>query len=538
MSKQATGIIQQKLGKWTLGNLGESSMVCKENNLRLYDTMTLWCPSGTTIQTLEEFGLQKKDAEKDDNTCPQIVEQENEDESKQLKLDLDDQCSLEGLRREFNDYYKTMMKQFRENCKGKETCDMYVRNIDWPGPCREKIGIRLEVVNIPVVRYRSNITTVEQDFRDARLDGLDIVKGASQNSETIEANACNGTDSNGDNCTNTVSSYIEYEQAFQYVISDKSTSFFLYAVTECKNEAITLGYPFDMYGFTLSRKTVGLTAVLVDLLYMTMFLGAIWVFQYFVKLDGERHKKLLYETCEFSVQVQNLPELTQDYPFEQMKTELWDHFITILKQQPQMIEKLTFSDEERACEIIDIQFAMSDYQYLSHVVKIKKLSQEVEKLEIKIDESGYSEKKYDKLEIKKNKLLAKIDDLKAKYFENMEQIGRDNQAVSAFITFRSMEGVERAIHGFKSNWLQRKWFTLFYCCTSQKRKTKLFKNKWLHVEQAVEPELLIWENFGVSYFSRFFRIILYLIFVLFMLLVCFYTIAFLEAAQNEAQNEL
>jgi len=213
-----------------------------------------------------------------------------------------------------------------------------------------------------------------------------------------------------------------------------------------------------------------------------------------------------------------------------MKTELWDHFITILKQQPQMIEKLTFSDEERACEIIDIQFAMSDYQYLSHVVKIKKLSQEVEKLEIKIDESGYSEKKYDKLEIKKNKLLAKIDDLKAKYFENMEQIGRDNQAVSAFITFRSMEGVERAIHGFKSNWLQRKWFTLFYCCTSQKRKTKLFKDKWLHVEQAVEPELLIWENFGVSYFSRFFRIILYLIFVLFMLLVCFYTIAFLEAA--------
>jgi len=49
MSKQATGMVQQYLSEWTLGNLGESSQVCKQNNLRLYDTMTLWCPSGTRI---------------------------------------------------------------------------------------------------------------------------------------------------------------------------------------------------------------------------------------------------------------------------------------------------------------------------------------------------------------------------------------------------------------------------------------------------------------------------------------------------------
>ena len=43
---------------------------------------------------------------------------------------------------------------------------MYVRNIDWPEPCREKIGIRLQVVNVPIIRYISNIqnvTTVEDD---------------------------------------------------------------------------------------------------------------------------------------------------------------------------------------------------------------------------------------------------------------------------------------------------------------------------------------------------------------------------------------
>jgi len=34
---------------------------------------------------------------------------------------------------------------------------MFVRNMDWPKECGEKIGIRLEVVTIPVVRY-INIT--------------------------------------------------------------------------------------------------------------------------------------------------------------------------------------------------------------------------------------------------------------------------------------------------------------------------------------------------------------------------------------------
>lgn len=44
-----------------------------------------------------------------------------------------------------------------------------------------------------------------------------------------------------------------------------------------------------------------------------------------------------------------------------MKAELWEHIVTVLREQPQQIEKLSNSDESRACEIIDIQFAMSDY---------------------------------------------------------------------------------------------------------------------------------------------------------------------------------
>lgn len=57
MSLQATGELQKQLSEWTLGNLGESTQVCKQANLRLYDTIKLWCPSGTKIQKLQHFGL-------------------------------------------------------------------------------------------------------------------------------------------------------------------------------------------------------------------------------------------------------------------------------------------------------------------------------------------------------------------------------------------------------------------------------------------------------------------------------------------------
>ena len=70
MSAQATGDLQKALGEWTLGNLGESTKVCKSNNLRVYDTLTLWCPAGTNIRRLEKFGLQKEDAKPGDNVCP------------------------------------------------------------------------------------------------------------------------------------------------------------------------------------------------------------------------------------------------------------------------------------------------------------------------------------------------------------------------------------------------------------------------------------------------------------------------------------
>lgn len=338
------------------------------------------------------------------------------------------------------------------------------------------------------------------------------------------------------NCTTSATTYIEYKLAYEYVISDNSTSFFLFSVVECSNEEIALYPPFQ--GYSLARKDLGLLAVLADLVYMALFLLSLWLITYLIHVDSERHRNLLFETREFSAVVNNLPKLSQDFTVEQMKAELWDHVQRIIKEQPQQIERLSNSDESRACEIIDIRFAMSDYQYLEDVVAIKKISQVIERLDMQIGEAEQSPPKMERLQEKRNIYLAQIDSLKTRYIENTAKLNVNNQALSAFVLFRSMEGVERAKSGFRSHGLSRCWFRVFHCCRDEKRRAKLFHGKHLVVEEAVEPELLLWENFGVSTSSRFFRLLFYILFVFTMLIVCVYVISYLETASNEAESEL
>jgi len=96
-----------------------------------------------------------------------------------------------------------------------------------------------------------------------------------------------------------------------------------------------------------------------------------------------------------------------------------------------------------------------------------------------------------------------------------------------------MEGVERALFAFNYWGISRFFYSLG--CISEKRKSKLFRKKWLQVSRGVEPELLIWENFGVSTSSRLVRVVIYVMFILFMLVVCFYLVYNLEQVSNIAE---
>ena len=69
--------------------------------------------------------------------------------------------------------------------------------------------------------------------------------------------------------------------------------------------------------------------------------------------------------------------------------------------------KLISKDRERAYEIVDIQFAMSDYQYLEDVVGMKKISQGIERIDLTIKHLriGIDDDKIEKHMMKKDELL-------------------------------------------------------------------------------------------------------------------------------------
>jgi len=115
--------------------------------------------------------------------------------------------------------------------------------------------------------------------------------------------------------TITLSPYTVYEEAYDYVLSDESVDFNLYALVECRNEMIGLGD-----NNFISRKDIGIAAVSIDLVIMLIFLLSLWIVTYFVKLDSDRHNNLLFETREFSIMINNLPPLDNDYTIEQLKT--------------------------------------------------------------------------------------------------------------------------------------------------------------------------------------------------------------------------
>ena len=62
--------------------------------------------------------------------------------------------------------------------------------------------------------------------------------------------------------------------------------------------------------------------------------------------------------------------------------------------------------------------------------------------------SKYSQKRIRGFIASRVKHLQEVEDIREQYYEALKIMGKDNQAVAAIVTFRSMEGVQRAKHAF------------------------------------------------------------------------------------------
>ena len=95
------------------------------------------------------------------------------------------------------------------------------------------------------------------------------------------------------------------------------------------------------------------------------------------------------------------------------------------------------------------------------------------------------------------------------------------------VIFRSMEGQQRAKVAFESD-IQYKNFFKKFCnpiydkCINEEKRMKLkFNDKYMIVEEAVEPELLNWKNYAIKTPEKILRWIIYAVYTILTLYACF-----------------
>ena len=94
-------------------------------------------------------------------------------------------------------------------------------------------------------------------------------------------------------------------------------------------------------------------------------------------------------------------------------------------------------------------------------------------------------------------------------YKSVDPSVTEGEIKCAYVVFKSMEGAQRCLQAYRNHYF--KWFFQRFCICFFKEKfgydNKMFHNKWLYVDRAIEPSLIMWENLGYNKKDRCLRII-------------------------------
>ncbi len=75
--------------------------------------------------------------------------------------------------------------------------------------------------------------------------------------------------------------------------------------------------------------------------------------------------------------------------------------------------------------------------------------------------------------------------------------------MNAYVTFRSMEGKERALQAYNISSLQKLCASYCCCLDFYFKKKKLLQKGYLSVQETTDPKIIIWENLAVKNLKNF-----------------------------------
>jgi len=177
-----------------------------------------------------------------------------------------------------------------------------------------------------------------------------------------------------------------------------------------------------------------------------------------------------------------------------------------------------FSDiVKNESQIMSVHFGLTSHNIMKPLVEIFETVKEIKILRGKMLNDPINASKYER---QSWKLYDKVTDLKDLYYK--DKISSLPNVKNAYVTFRSLEGQQRALQAYETKWCRRMCTEYICCMRSVFRKKKLLAQGYYDIGDTVDPDNLIWENIGSTKSSKFIRWFGALSISLMLFAVCFY----------------
>mmetsp|Transcript_14014 Transcript_14014/g.23808 ORF Transcript_14014/g.23808 Transcript_14014/m.23808 type:complete len:888 (-) Transcript_14014:196-2859(-) len=244
-----------------------------------------------------------------------------------------------------------------------------------------------------------------------------------------------------------------------------------------------------------------MVVVAIDVIVTFLFLFAMFRLRYYQDLVVKDWRQGQYRIEDFSVLIKDIPINESDYNNnpELLKAMIVTHLEEIMRNESQVIDEME-DYQEFQDQVVNVHFGLTSQNIMKYLVGIFEEVEKIAKLKRKMLNDPLQSHNYEK-DIWS--CYRQITQYKDTYYRDKENF--KPKIRNAYVTFRSMEGKQRAVQAYTANIFSRIFTELCCCMPAVFKKKKLLKKGYYNVDEPGDPDNIIWEHLGVPFCSKFVR---------------------------------